>query len=100
MTLRSGMILGLASLVFGGCQTSRSFAAGCHDVYSGVRYYNDQVGELPVGGKIFFALALPFTAVMDTLLLPATAFLEPKRPTTGCGIVDPRIGMRTRLRLA
>ncbi len=52
-----------------GCQTSRSWQQGCPGVYSGVRYYRDQVGELPVDGKIFFTLDLPLTAVADTILL-------------------------------
>ncbi len=53
-----------------GCQTSRSWEQGCPGVYSGIRYYADQVGGLPVDGKIFFTLDLPLTAVADTTLLP------------------------------
>jgi len=52
-------------------------------VYSGLRFYNDQVAELPPDGKLFFTLDLPLTAVADTLLLPVTAFMEPERPSLG-----------------
>jgi len=83
MTLRRWLVAGSISTLLSGCQTARSFEAGCHDVYSGVRFYTDQVAELPPGGKLFFSLDLPFTAVADTLLLPATAFLEPTRPPLG-----------------
>lgn len=83
MTLCRKAALGLIALLLGGCQTGRSFEAGCHDVYSGVRFYNDQIAELPPGGKLFFTLDLPFSAVVDTLLLPVTAFMEPERPHLG-----------------
>jgi uncharacterized protein YceK len=66
-----------------GCQTSRSWEKGCPGVYSGVRYYRDQVGELPVDGKIFFTLDLPVTAVADTILLPVSVFMKPKPPKSG-----------------
>jgi uncharacterized protein YceK len=72
----------LATLLCG-CQTSRSFEHGCPGVYSGVRYFNSQVAGLPPDGKIFFGLDLPFSAIFDTLLLPATFFVEPKRPVGG-----------------
>lgn len=72
----------------------RSFQEGCADVYSGVRYYGDQIGTLPFDGKLFFTLDLPLTAVTDTLLLPLTAFAEPERPQAGfapgCRWADPR----------
>jgi uncharacterized protein YceK len=66
-----------------GCQTTRSFDQGCPGIYSGVRYYGDQIGALPADGKLFFTLDLPLSAVLDTLLLPATAFTERKRPPLG-----------------
>ena len=66
-----------------GCQTSSSWEQGCPGVYSGIRYYGDQVGGLPVDGKIFFTLDLPLTAVADTILLPVSAFMEPKCPRYG-----------------
>ena len=65
------------------CQTGRSFEEGCPGVYSGVRFFNSQVGNLPPDGKIFFAMDVPFSAILDTLLLPATFFVEPKRPVGG-----------------
>ena len=83
MTFRWAASIALLSFSLAGCQTGRSFEGGCADVYSGVRFYKDQVSELPPDGKIFFTLDLPFTAVADTLLLPATAFMEPKRPSLG-----------------
>lgn len=66
-----------------GCQTSRSFSEGCPGVYSGVRYYNQQIAAMPWDGKIFFAADLPLSALLDTLLLPFTAFSDPKRPPEG-----------------
>jgi uncharacterized protein YceK len=72
-----------ASALLTGCQTARSFDQGCPGIYSGVRYYGDQVGELPADGKLFFSLDLPLSALLDTLLLPVTPFLEPKKPPFG-----------------
>ena len=66
-----------------GCQTSRSWNQGCPGIYSGVRYFADQARELPVDGKIFFLLDLPVSAVVDTIFLPATAFMEHRRPPSG-----------------
>ena len=66
-----------------GCQTTRSFDQGCPGVYSGLRYYGEQIGELPVDGKIFFTLDVPLSAVLDTLLLPGTFFVEPRKPAPG-----------------
>jgi uncharacterized protein YceK len=78
-----GVVLVLLLALLCGCQTSRSFDQGCPGVYSGVRYYADQIAEISVDGKIFFTLDLPLSAITDTLLLPATSFVEPKRPATG-----------------
>ena len=66
-----------------GCQTTRSFDQGCPGVYSGVRYYSDQIGDMPSDGKLFFTLDLPITAVVDTVLLPLTFFAEPEKPAAG-----------------
>jgi uncharacterized protein YceK len=63
-----------------GCQMSRSRKQGGPGVYSGIRYYGDQMGGPPVDGKLFFTLDLPLTAVADTALLPVSAFMKPKRP--------------------
>ena len=68
-----------------GCQTNRSWQEGCPGVYSGVRYFRDHVSYLPVDGRIFFLLDLPVSAAADTLLLPATAFMKPRRPPHGFG---------------
>lgn len=77
------LVLFAASALATGCQTARSFEQGCPGIYSGVRYYNDQVGNLPADGKIFFTLDVPLSALLDTLLLPATAFVEPTKPPLG-----------------
>ncbi len=78
-----GLVWGLASISLLGCQTGRSWEQGCPGVYSGVRYYWDQVDELPFDGKLFFTLDLPLTAVADTALLPVSVFMKPKRPKHG-----------------
>ena len=77
------LLFWIASLSMLGCQTSRSWEKGCPGVYSGIRYYREQVSALPVDGKIFFTLDLPLTAVADTTLLPVSVFLKPKRPRHG-----------------
>ncbi len=76
-----GVLLVCASLF--GCQTTRSFSDGCPGVYSGVRYYSHQIDSMPWDGKIFFAVDLPFSAMLDTLLLPFTSFTDPERPPEG-----------------
>ncbi len=68
-----------------GCQSMRSWES-CPGIYSGVRYYGDQLPELPGDGKAFFTLDLPLTAVVDTLALPITAFAEPGIPPGGFAI--------------
>lgn len=82
MVFREVVLVSLLALLCG-CQTSRSFDQGCPGVYSGVRYYADQVSELPFDGKVFFTFDLPLSAVTDTLLLPATVFMEPEEPDFG-----------------
>ena len=66
-----------------GCQTVRSWDAGCPGVYSGVRYHGSQRESLPWDGKVFFTLDLPLTLVADTLLLPASAWVDRKTPQAG-----------------
>lgn len=66
-----------------GCQSTRSWQQGCPGVYSGIKYYGDQIGELPYDGRIFFTLDLPLTTVVDTLALPFTAFATPRKPVGG-----------------
>jgi len=66
-----------------GCQSTRSWQQGCPGVYSGLKYYRDQLPGLPVDGVIFFTLDLPLTSVVDTLALPFTAFADPKKPKAG-----------------
>ena len=69
------------SLLALGCQTTRSFQHECPGVYSGVRYYGDQIGGVPFDGKLFFTIDLPLSAVVDTLLLPVTSFIDrPPKP--------------------
>ncbi len=77
------LLFWIASILTLGCQTIRSWEQGCPGVYSGIRYYGDQWGGLPVDGKIFFTLDLPLTAVADTTLLPVSVFMKPKRPRYG-----------------
>ena len=91
--------LGLAALllasllIWPGCQTFRSWEQGCPGIYSGVRYYREQVPQLPVDGRIFFTLDLLLTSLFDTLALPGTFFAEPSRPVggfpVGCKWADP-----------
>ena len=77
------LIFWIASLSMFGCQTSRSWEKGCPGVYSGVRYYRDQMGGLPMDGRIFYTLDLPFTIAADTALLPVSVFVKPQRPRYG-----------------
>jgi uncharacterized protein YceK len=69
-----------------GCQTLRSWQGGCPGVYSGVKYYREQVDFLPFDGKVFFTFDLPLTALLDTLALPVTYFLSPEQPQGGFAI--------------
>ncbi len=80
---RSWSLFGIAASLLLGCQTIRSWDEGCPGVYSGVRYFEDQVSELPIDGRIFFLLDLPVSAAMDTALLPVAIFMTPKRPPHG-----------------
>ncbi len=66
-----------------GCQTIRSWDDGCPGVYSGARYFSSQRDSLPWDGRVFFTLDLPLTALVDTLLLPASAWVDPVKPRGG-----------------
>ena len=66
-----------------GCQTIRSWDDGCPGVYSGARYFSSQRDSLPWDGRVFFTLDLPLTVVVDTLLLPASAWVDPVKPRGG-----------------
>lgn len=82
-TARSLCVGAALTLGLWGCQSTRSWQQGCPGVYSGVKYYSDQLPTLPIDGKIFFSIDLPLTAVVDTLALPVTAFIGPERPVLG-----------------
>ncbi len=82
--VRAVLLLAVVSLLLVGCQSVRSWDE-CPGIYSGVKYYKDQVRSLPWDGRVFFAVDLPLTAVVDTLALPVTFFLEPTRPVKGYG---------------
>jgi uncharacterized protein YceK len=84
MTLKSAvlMLIAVGSPALG-CASWRSWSHGCPGVYSGVRFSRERMDQVPLDGKIFFALDFPLTAIVDTLALPATAFADPKRPTSG-----------------
>ena len=88
MRVKQGVLKGwsIAALLLisaTGCQTQRSWRDGCPGVYSGVRYFASQRDSLPWDGKVFFTLDLPLTVVFDTLLLPASAFVNPEKPQSG-----------------
>ncbi|MBW2495338.1 MAG: YceK/YidQ family lipoprotein [Deltaproteobacteria bacterium] len=81
--LTGGWIAALLLVSTVGCQTTRSWSDGCPGVYSGVRYFASQRDTLPWDGKVFFTLDLPLTAVFDTLLLPASSFVDREKPQSG-----------------
>ena len=83
VVLKQLWIAVLLLISIAGCQTTRSWNDGCPGVYSGVRYFASQRDSLPWDGKVFFTLELPLTAVLDTLLLPASAFVDPVEPESG-----------------
>ena len=83
VVLKQLWIAFLLPISIAGCQTSRSWDEGCPGVYSGVRYFASQRDSLPWDGRVFFTLDLPLTAVIDTLLLPVSAFVDPVRPEGG-----------------
>ncbi len=83
VVLKGWWVAVLLSISIAGCQTTRSWKYGCPGVYSGMRYFASQRSSLPWDGKVFFTLDLPLTIVADTLLLPASAWVEPTRPKGG-----------------
>jgi len=66
-----------------GCQTARSWDAGCPGVYSGARYFGSQRSSLPWDGKVFFTLDLPLTLIADTISLPVSSWADRRTPLTG-----------------
>ena len=78
------LLLAVVGSLLVGCQSLWSWDE-CPGIYSGVKYYKDQVSALPWDGRLFFALDLPFTAILDTFALPVTPFVEPTRPVRGYG---------------
>jgi len=76
-------IAALLLVSIAGCQTTRSWNDGCPGVYSGLRYFASQRDTLPWDGQVFFTLDLPLTFVADTLLLPASAWVDPVEPRSG-----------------
>ncbi len=83
VVLKGSWIVALLLISIAGCQTSRSLSDGCPGVYSGVRYFAGQRDSRPWDGKVFFTLDLPLTVVADTLLLPASAWVDPVKPVSG-----------------
>ncbi len=80
--LKFGIAIALAASSLG-CQTMRSWQDGCPGVYSGLRYYDSQIASMPWDGKLFFGLDLPFSALLDTLVLPASVFVDRSQPPEG-----------------
>ena len=76
------LLLAVWGLLLLSCQSVRSWEE-CPGVYSGVKYYQAQIGTLPWDGRAFFGADLPLTAIVDTLALPVTYFVEPARPVKG-----------------
>ena len=82
-----------------GCATFASLNDGCPGVYSGVKYNRayEETDNLTwrrdPDQELLLLLDLPFSAALDTVLLPYTAFAQPrKRPAGGAGceaVVDP-----------
>jgi hypothetical protein len=78
----SGLVVAAAAAL-AGCQSTRSWAGGCPGIYSGIRYYREQVYEIPFDGRVFFTFDLIPTTLVDKLAIPVTAFVEPKQPVEG-----------------
>jgi len=97
-------VLAFGALLLVGCQSTRSWQQGCPGIYSGVRYYADIRPEVPWDGQIFFTIDLIPTSIVDTLALPVTAFLKPKRPPggfpVGCRWMNPTAREHRTQRLA
>jgi uncharacterized protein YceK len=82
LLVRLALALGVLAAT-AGCQTARSFEHGCPGIYSGVRFYADQLPDLPADGVLFFTFDVPISAVVDTLIVPITAALDRQRPLAG-----------------
>lgn len=76
-------VLAFGALLLVGCQSTRSWQQGCPGIYSGVRYYADISSDVPWDGRVFFTIDLIPTSIVDTLALPATAFVKPSPPPGG-----------------
>jgi uncharacterized protein YceK len=83
IVLKGLWVAALILISIAGCQTTRSWDDGCPGVYSGVRYFASQRNSLPWDGRVFFTLDLPLTVVLDTLLLPASVWVDPTVPPAG-----------------
>ena len=81
--MRRALVGAWLLIAVSGCQSMRSWQQGCPDVYSGVRFYSEQLPELPFDGKVFFSVDLLPTLLVDTLALPVTAFSDPLPPPEG-----------------
>jgi len=84
-------------LLASGCATVASLDEGCTGVYSGVKYNRgyEEAGVVPWSEQplqqVFLLVDLPFSAVLDTVLLPYTAFAKPRHrsaPGPGCQAVE------------
>ncbi len=81
--VKRGLIAAAAASLLIGCQTNRSWNSGCPGIYSGLRFYADQIGSTPPDGKVFFTIDLPLSAIADTILLPASAWVDRREPKGG-----------------
>ena len=100
-------VLLVGALALPGCGTINSVASGCPGAYSGVHQdlallaaygsVEPSDAEVPLGldgelgdawDRVFVALDVPLSAVIDTLALPVTHRMTPRAPTPpalGCG---------------
>lgn len=84
--------IGIVALLVSGCATVASLNDGCVGTYSGIAYNrgvarSDLVSwqESPAQ-ELFLLVDLPFSAVLDTIMLPYTAFASPSHhPAAGPG---------------
>ncbi len=83
VVLKGWWVAVLLLISIAGCQTTRSWNDDCPGGYSGTRYFASQRDSLPWDGKVFFTFDLPLTIVLDTLLLPASAWVDPAEPPAG-----------------
>ena len=78
-----------AAALLTGCGTVNSYANGCGGVYSGfetdMEYLNTYHEFHDGWDYATVGLDIPLSAVIDTVALPVTAFLEPRaNRTIGC----------------